>query len=282
MITRRQGLAGSLCLSIGLLQRYALADQVAEFVDDTLPPLPPELSTYGSEDDYFSTTLEYETLGTAEPTREEIATAQEIMAQAPYNTRPIEVAQYYRDIGLGVYGDEVRGYARGWPRKYNPIIVEMFNICDLNPLAPGGQGDATPWCAAFVNYCIARAMSPNGNIGERERKFGTRSASSGSFRCWPTRTSRTDSPKEGDIVCWALEGTVHECALGKGHVGFFVAHNNDTKRPYIVLGGNQSGDLLAGIEARNDGMIQKAFPEKFKTKQGLKERHSFRTSSFLR
>jgi hypothetical protein len=252
-----------------------------EFVDDPLPPLPADLQGFSMDDDYFDTVLEYEVLGTSQPTSHEISVAKEIMAQAPFKCRPIDVARYYRDIGLGVHGQELRPYARGWPVKYNPVIVEMFKVTSLNPLAPSGQGDATPWCAAFVNYCIARAMSQDGTIGDRERKFGTKSASSGSFRCWPSADGMIAEPVEGCIVVWAQQGTVNGCAAGKGHVGFFERLSGNSSKPYVISGGNQTGDPLAGGTARKDGMVMKMMPLKYPAGASFKVFHSCRTADFL-
>ena len=251
------------------------------FKDDPFPPLPTDLERYAEDPDFFSSTLEFDALGTAEPSDLEKKIAREIMQNAPFNTRPIEVARYYRDIGQGLYGDGLRPYARGWPVKYNPVIIELFKVTNINPLAPNGQGDATPWCAAFVNYCIARAMSRNGAIGEKELAFGTTSASSGSFRCWPDHGSGSAEPQEGDVVVWALQGTVNGCAYGKGHVGFFVHLSGNPAKPYVVLGGNQSGDPMAGNATRKDAIVQKAMPIRYPTDSGYKEVLSFRRANFL-
>ncbi|NSZ17123.1 CHAP domain-containing protein [Agrobacterium vitis] len=179
---------------------------------------------------------------------------------------------------------EFRVYARGWPREYNPIIIELFKATGLNPLAPEFDGDDTPWCAAFVNYCIARAVSKDGKLGPAELKRGTRSASSGSFRCFGTEVPTNTTPRIGDIAVWALEGTVNACKPGTGHVGFFAGLTNDPEHPYFILGGNQSGDLMAGTETRRDGMILKPMPMKYlakKTPPAYKTFQGFRTAAYL-
>jgi hypothetical protein len=220
------------------------------------------------EQDFFSTDLRQTVLGKQDPGKQKRDFAHEIMNAAPRNCRPIDVAYYFRDLGKGntQFGAKGSPYARGWPRLYNPLIIELFTATHLNPLAPEFDGDATAWCAAFVNYCIARAVSKNGEIGDAELAKGTGSASSGSFRCYGKKVQGRQ-PREGDIAVWALDGTVNQCKPGPGHVGFFVGPNEDARKPYFILGGNQGGDILAGTLTRNDGVFLKAMPEQYLAKK---------------
>ncbi|WP_439465220.1 CHAP domain-containing protein [Roseateles sp. NT4] len=265
----------------GVLPHEALAQ-----TEDELPPLPKELAGSCKESDFFSVHLENVKLGTADPgdARREFARA--ILDAAPKDCRPIDVAYFFRDLGRGKtqFKEEGRPYARGWPRMYNPVIIELFKATQVRPLDPDQDGDATAWCAAFVNYCIARATSKNGKIGSDEIARGTRSASSGSFRCFGQQVPSDKQPREGDIAVWALGGTVDGCKPGKGHVGFFVRSSGDPNRPFLVMGGNQSGDTLDVVETRNDGMFEKAMPTKYlaqKSPARYKELQGFRTASFL-
>lgn len=260
-----------------LCPNRALSQSAYVVTDDEFPPLPSDLLKHSAEDDYFGTELQLESLGTADPGSARIKMAQEIAAKAPRNCRPIDVAYYFRDLGRGKteFGEAGRPYARGWPVMYNPLIVELFKATKMKPL-DAGAGDTTPWCAAFVNYCIARAKSKDGNIGPDELNFGTRSPSSGSFRCFGKEIAPDDA-KEGDIAVWAQDKTVNAaspCKPGSGHVGFFVAATGDAQRPYYIVGGNQGGDLLTGTDTRRDGMIQKAMPLEYAVNKGssLKKR----------
>jgi uncharacterized protein (TIGR02594 family) len=131
------------------------------------------------------------------------------------------------------------------------VIIEFFRATRLNPLAPDNDGDQTPWCAAFLNWCIARGHSKDGNINEATLAHGTNSASSGSFRCW---ANETKEPKPGDIVVWAEDGTVKPCergilGIGRGHVAFYLG--SGTGERLLVVGGNQRSGLpgQSGITA---------------------------------
>ena len=125
---------------------FAFAAGNPAIADDELPPLPKDLLDAAGEEDFFSLQLESTALGTADPgkARKEMALA--ILDAAPKDCRPIEVAFYFRDLGQGKtsFGEEGRPFARGWPRIYNPLIIEFFKVTGLNPLAPGLGGDATP------------------------------------------------------------------------------------------------------------------------------------------
>ena len=255
-------------------------------VDDDLPPLPKELEGAASENDFFSVQLGNKPLGTADPGEAKKKFAREIMEAAPKNCRPIDVAYFYRKLGKGetVFKEEGRPYARGWPRLYNPLIIQLFQTTGVDPLSPKFQGDETPWCAAFINYCIARAVSKDGRIDQAALTRGTRSASSGSFRCFGSAIQQGNTPKEGDIAVWALEGTIDGCKSGKGHVGFYSGATGDPKLPYFVMGGNQGGDLITGVDTRKDGMFLKAMPLTYiaqKNPPKYKKFFGFRTTAYL-
>lgn len=261
MLTRR---TFGLYAATMTLPSSAHIEHAISAAEDPFPPLPPELAAASDERDFFSMELRQTVLGKLDPGKERRDFARAIMDAAPKNCRPIDVAYYFRDLGKGKtqFGAQGRPYARGWPRIYNPLIIELFTTTHLNPLAPEFNGDATPWCAAFVNYCIARALSKNGRIGDIELARGTQSASSGSFRCYGKEV-KEGRLREGDIAVWALDGTVNKCKPGQGHVGFFVEASEDTRKPYMILGGNQSGDLLSGTDTRNDGIFLKAMPVQY-------------------
>ena len=85
------------------------------------------------------------------------------------------------------------------------------------------KGDAIPWCAAFLNWCLEAAELPT-----------TESASSSSFRNYGAQVSE---PETGDIVVFK-SANADEAAAGRGHVGFFDGFDGQKIR---VLGGNQKG-----------------------------------------
>jgi uncharacterized protein (TIGR02594 family) len=96
----------------------------------------------------------------------------------------------------------------------NPRIVEYLHSTNLG--APYHSNDETPWCSAFVNWCVERAGFA-----------GTDSAAALSWASWG---SNTTSPVPGDIVVFNWGG-------GRGHVGFFASATSSKVK---VFGGNQS------------------------------------------
>jgi CHAP domain len=210
-----------------------------------LPPLPADLAEKGSLSP--APYVETELVGTGRPTVDEINKAYDLLINAPVGGAPIDVAQYFLAVGTGAYGQEYRQFAREWPERANPLIFHFFSSTQTKP-----EGDVTPWCAAFLNWCLLRAHAsspdeigqvPNFYIqkgkpfsGENLKRYSTNNASSGSFRCW----NETSSPKRGDIVVLKDAGTDSLTPLcrGSGHVTFFI--KVPTPGWVQALGGNQS------------------------------------------
>lgn len=120
--------------------------------------------------------------------------------------------------------DDGEPYNAEWSTRANPLIVAFFlQATDFDP--DDIRGDQTPWCAAFVNWCLMRS-------GKR----GTRSASSGSFRCVG---NETPEPTTGDIAVFKNVGEDEACR-GSGHVAF---HVRNAGADIYVLGGNQSNRI---------------------------------------
>jgi uncharacterized protein (TIGR02594 family) len=165
----------------------------------------------------FAGLLPTKTLGAQRPMGPEEQIAKDILAMAPTGLTAYAVARYFLAVGNGKYGDEWVPYVSGWPIKWNPVIVAFFNATNTRP-----EGDVTPWCAAFVNWCFLRALSMS----------ATKNASSGSFRCSGVAAI---PPAEGDVVVFRKIDDSEACA-GRGHVGFFVRDLGDSVE---VLGGNQ-------------------------------------------
>lgn len=114
---------------------------------------------------------------------------------------------------MAVAGQElgVREYP-GMPNS--PHVLKYFSaVGNLSKLA--ASRDETPWCSAFVNWCMARAGYQ-----------GTRSALARSWMRWGRRL---ETPHPGCIVVFSREKIF-------GHVGFYLG---ETSSEILVLGGNQ-------------------------------------------
>ena len=101
--------------------------------------------------------------------------------------------------------------------KDNPRIREYFATTSLGPR----DGDTTPWCSAFVNFCVTES-----------RQKGTNNALARSWLQWGQEAG-TFVP--GCIVVLKRGGP------GTGHVGFYVG--NDEKGHLRLLGGNQGNSV---------------------------------------
>jgi uncharacterized protein (TIGR02594 family) len=190
------------------------------------------------------------TLGNRPPRNAEERIAKAIILKAPVGPTPIDVAEYFVAIAKGEYGKSWQPYAQGWPIRWNPVIVNLFQVTGTKP-----EGDLTPWCAAFVNWCFHRSG----------KGFATRSASSGSFRAFGAETS---TPRIGDIVVFRRTNPDGQNDR-RGHVGFFVAdHGIEVE----VLGGNQI-DRHDGCHMVSSKLLAKA--------GGVLTLHSYRTDKSL-
>jgi uncharacterized protein (TIGR02594 family) len=140
-----------------------------------------------------------------------------LLLASPHKKRPLDVMLYLEN--LPEQNSDREPYNAGWRERWNPVIVRFFSETKTKP-----SGDTTSWCAASLNWALARSGARN-----------TRSASSGSFRdAW----GRTDTPQAGDIVVFRRTN-VAEARAGRGHVGLFLAQTEDA---VLVLGGNQTSD----------------------------------------
>lgn len=255
----------------------AINEGGGRFEPDELPPLPQEMQAMADQPDLLIEDTQQ--LGTKEPPAPKKELARRIVAEAmdhPNNRQPYDFALWFRDLGRGKFGADRASYARAWPSEYNPLIVDFFRATGTKP-----AGDTTAWCAAFVNFCIslAAAKAAGRSYGPAGKEFvaadkahGTQSASSGSFRCWPQSgpAAGTTSPKVGDIVVWALDGSVNGCAYERGHVGFFERFESDR---IIIVGGNQGPEDSEG----QSGVTRRDYGRAFKRKIGQVSFHSFRT-----
>lgn len=150
-------------------------------------------------------------LGLATPLPREVAMARDILNQAP-RSAPHEIMAWLE--ALRETNDDGERYNEGWRVRWNPVIVAFFAGTGTAP-----AGDETPWCAACLNWCIARS-------GLR----GTGSASSGSFR---SGSRGETAPRLGDIAVFRDDSR----GPGKGHVGFYVGGGGEQ---ITLLGANQT------------------------------------------
>ncbi len=105
------------------------------------------------------------------------------------------------------------------PGKENsPRVVEYLKtVTNIGPTWT--SVDETPWCSAFVNWCV-----------EKAGYAGTKSALSTSWLKWGKATTK---PVKGCLAVFQREG-------GGGHVGFFIEEVPTYTEIYVkVLGGNQ-------------------------------------------
>jgi uncharacterized protein (TIGR02594 family) len=108
------------------------------------------------------------------------------------------------------------------PSGEHPRILEYLGTC--SDLEEGEwDRDSTPWCSAFVNWCLARS--------------GIEGTNSGWARSWAHWGRPIDSPRPGAIAVWARGRTSPDEPVVTGHVAFVVEDRGDS---LLVLGGNQS------------------------------------------
>jgi len=203
MISRREFLAAATCaVSIG--GNVFAADMLAEAPANAGPKV------YGAD---FTGPLPSSLYlrGRLPPSGSEEATARRIINAAPRST-PLAVMRYF--AGLRDVNRDGEAYNAGWASRWNPVIVEFYRATDDDH-----SGDRTPWCAAFLNWCLERC----GYDG------GTRSTVSGSFR---KAGGLTRSPSVGDVVVFKRGNT--GC---RGHVALYLGKSGSN---YRVIGGNQT------------------------------------------
>jgi uncharacterized protein (TIGR02594 family) len=180
-----------------------------------LAPAAAEAKAFEKYRDFESSTLPFPLVGgTRKPEKNEQSIAGRIIERAP-SSSPFAIMHYFETLKRVNKDNEA--YNGGWASRWNPIIVQFFTETQTKP-----EGDTTSWCAASLNWTLARSG----------HKGGTRSASSGSFRDSPGKTRH---PRRGDIVVFGATDPA-AFAQGHGHVGLFVAQRANA---VLVLGGNQ-------------------------------------------
>jgi uncharacterized protein (TIGR02594 family) len=117
--------------------------------------------------------------------------------------------------------------------EHNPRILEYHRATEL-----GASDDETPWCAAFVGWCLRMVFIQ-----------GSGRANARSYTAW------------GD-ACKAVPGAVTVLWRGKpdgwqGHVGFLVGQENGK---VLLLGGNQ-GDAVSVRSYPSNRVLGYRWPE---------------------
>jgi uncharacterized protein (TIGR02594 family) len=167
-------------------------------------------------------TLGHKLLPTSDPAWREV---DDLLAGAPATpTAPQKVAQYLASTVPLKYREAWHEPDIKNPTFANPLIVRLFLATRTVP-----SGDTTPWCAAFVNWCVQRSGAT-----------GTASASSQSFLGWGKEIW---SKSTGGALSVANPGDVtvfrKRSDPAHGHVGFFNGMNASMGNHVDVLGGNQ-------------------------------------------
>jgi uncharacterized protein (TIGR02594 family) len=170
--------------------------------------------------DFFSPELpDLINQGTLPATAPEVQKSLDLISKAPQGRTPLDVMLYFEALTDKNADNEY--YNAGWRTRWNPVIVTFFHETSTKP-----SGDVTPWCAACLNWTMARS----------EYLGRTLSASSGSFR---NIKGKTNNPQKGDVVVFRSADPT-KAALGNGHVALYL----DQDDTYIfVVGGNQKNDF---------------------------------------
>ncbi|MGT2476530.1 TIGR02594 family protein [Paraburkholderia terrae] len=206
MVSRRRFLTiATTTLSVAVLSSKSNGRTADLDYDDYTGPIP------SLDLRFFDPTTEA-TKGVKPATIDEEQKAKDIFNRIPKNNSCLELANYFSSI------DESNGsgepYNGGWRERWNPVIRQFFVATGTKP-----SGDITPWCAAFINWCLMQTGFQR-----------TKNASALSFR---SLGSTTTEPTAGDIAVFT-----DTKSPGHGHVGFYL--EQDSERGLLLLGGNQA------------------------------------------
>jgi hypothetical protein len=154
--------------------------------------------------------------------RADLLHAQQLLAAAPTELPPVEVARYFAQLrAVGSLGYR---FSEDWPSAAgcNPVILAFRSGPGRRSRAVGPPSpDACDWAAGFVNWCLDRG-------GCR----ALRNPGSRSFRSWVI-ADRT--PVVGDLAVFA-DVDAERQLLPSGHVAFWLHDHGDAVQ---VLGAVQ-------------------------------------------
>ncbi|MDB5670012.1 MAG: hypothetical protein JWO25_971 [Alphaproteobacteria bacterium] len=129
--------------------------------------------------------------------------------------------------------EEKAGISEFSPATHSRILEYLATCEDLED-DEFGRYD-TPWCSAFVNWCVLRA--------------GLAGTNSGWARSWRDWGSEDLEPGAGSIAVWSR---FRDVGAGfervGGHVAFLVADHGETVE---VLGGNQRDQVCRAVYPKN-------------------------------
>lgn len=180
----------------------------------------------------------YQLYGTNPPLGPEIVQARKILDAAPKTGTLIDIGNYFESLTDRNKDGEY--FNAAWKERWNPIIVEFYNSTSLPKKQIYTQGDTIAWCAAYLNWALAR-------LGKR----GTNNAMSGSFRAINGHGTglgkETTSPSSGDVIVFKIRNANPD--VGHGHVSVYL---DETSTAYRVIGGNQkAGKRYSSINTTN-------------------------------
>jgi len=180
------------------------SDTNESFVELTYPP--------------FRALTDPQGFGYREATEEQKRIARDIINGTKKGPRPIDIAE---DL-VGRFYQQNPNLISQWPApaEWNPLIKEFFEVTSTPK-----NNDMTPWCAAFVNWCL-----------ERAGRIGSKSPSSQSFLSRYFKT--VQKPRLGDLAIFTCYNKSTGKSVGLGHAAFFKEELPDSR--IIVVGGNQS------------------------------------------
>jgi uncharacterized protein (TIGR02594 family) len=202
MLDRREFLIGAGCAAFGCYEQASAADMLIEAPNGPVV-LGPDYRGPLPADRFSKRDLP--------PSNDEERIARQILQGAPRSS-PLAIMRYF--AGITRRNSDGEAYNAGWHTRWNPVIVEFYSATlDTH------SGDDTPWCAAFLNWCLDRA----------NYKGSTKTTSSGSFRKAPGLVSAANA-RQGDII-------VFKGGTCTGHVGLLEAKSGSQ---FMVIGGNQT------------------------------------------
>lgn len=197
----------------------------------------------------------FRSLGNLRPAVADEQRARQILAAAPTGEDILAIATYFE--GLAEVATSGYRFNEDWPRHqaYNPLIFEFFRATSPDHWEES-IGDATHWCAAFVNWCLGRSG-----------RQGTGHAGTRSFRRY-VQDAKLANP--GDVVVFA-DVDAQGRLLSSGHVGLFVRQGPDT---VTVLGGNQVPEKPERLEnsRRRDCVCTADLPKERRDAQNVVNR----------
>jgi uncharacterized protein (TIGR02594 family) len=167
--------------------------------------------------------------------------ARDLLDSAPTAALPFEIARYF-DRAVP------EEFQRRWPSAYaNPLITWFFLETRTKP-----TGDLTPWCAAFVSWCL-----------ERAGVVSARSAASKDYRDWSTPVWQRGEPFPGRAQIGDITVFKQLSNPNQGHVAFYIGPDPYAEGRVMVLGGNQTSsgavresNLVSEVSMRIDANLE--------------------------